>query len=59
MSLWFGYCSIVVRLLLNCDLVNVQILEEIPMSREVVVVEGARTAVGTFGGSLKDFAPRS
>ena len=27
------------------------------MSREVVVVEGARTAVGTFGGSLKDFAP--
>ncbi|MGA1396006.1 MAG: beta-ketoacyl synthase N-terminal-like domain-containing protein, partial [Burkholderiaceae bacterium] len=27
------------------------------MSREVVVIEGARTAVGTFGGSLKDFAP--
>jgi len=27
------------------------------MSREVVVIDGARTAVGTFGGSLKDFAP--
>ncbi|HQR04058.1 MAG: acetyl-CoA C-acyltransferase family protein [Proteobacteria bacterium] len=25
--------------------------------REVVVVGGARTAIGTFGGSLKDFAP--
>jgi acetyl-CoA C-acetyltransferase len=27
------------------------------MSREVVVVSGARTAIGTFGGSLKDIAP--
>ncbi len=27
------------------------------MSREVVVVSGVRTAVGTFGGSLKDMAP--
>ncbi|NCV26456.1 MAG: acetyl-CoA C-acyltransferase, partial [Betaproteobacteria bacterium] len=27
------------------------------MTREVVVIDGARTAVGTFGGSLKDFAP--
>ena len=25
--------------------------------REVVVVSGVRTAVGDFGGSLKDFAP--
>jgi len=25
--------------------------------KEVVVVSGARTAVGTFGGSLKDFSP--
>ncbi|MBB5497548.1 beta-ketothiolase BktB [Paraburkholderia sp. MM5384-R2] len=27
------------------------------MSREVVVVSGVRTAVGEFGGSLKDFPP--
>ena len=26
------------------------------MSREVVVVSGVRTAIGTFGGSLKDIA---
>lgn len=27
------------------------------MSREVVVVSGVRTAIGTFGGALKDVAP--
>ena len=27
------------------------------MSREVVVVSGVRTAIGTFGGSLKDIPP--
>ena len=27
------------------------------MTREVVVVSGARTAIGTFGGSLKDTPP--
>ena len=27
------------------------------MNREVVVVNGVRTAIGTFGGSLKDVAP--
>ena len=27
------------------------------MSREVVVVNGARTAIGTFGGALKDIPP--
>ena len=27
------------------------------MAREVVVVSGVRTAIGTFGGSLKDIAP--
>ena len=27
------------------------------MSREVVVVSAVRTAIGTFGGSLKDIAP--
>jgi acetyl-CoA C-acetyltransferase len=27
------------------------------MEREVVVVSGVRTAIGDFGGSLKDFAP--
>ncbi|TKC80233.1 acetyl-CoA C-acyltransferase [Trinickia terrae] len=27
------------------------------MSREVVIVGGVRTAIGKFGGSLKDFAP--
>lgn len=27
------------------------------MEREVVVVSGVRTAIGTFGGSLKDIAP--
>ena len=27
------------------------------MSREVVVVSGVRTAIGTFGGSLKDLPP--
>ncbi len=27
------------------------------MSREVVVVSGVRTAIGTFGGSLKDLSP--
>ena len=29
----------------------------IPMSREVVVVSAVRTAIGTFGGSLKDVPP--
>jgi acetyl-CoA C-acetyltransferase len=32
-------------------------LKETEMSREVVVVSGVRTAIGTFGGSLKDIAP--
>jgi len=27
------------------------------MNREVVIVSGARTAIGDFGGSLKDFSP--
>ena len=27
------------------------------MTREVVVVSGVRTAIGTFGGSLKDTPP--
>ena len=27
------------------------------MQREVVIVSGVRTAIGDFGGSLKDFAP--
>ena len=27
------------------------------MNREVVVVSGVRTAIGTFGGSLKDQTP--
>ncbi|MDR2155407.1 MAG: acetyl-CoA C-acyltransferase, partial [Burkholderiaceae bacterium] len=27
------------------------------MAREVVVVSGVRTAIGTFGGSLKDTPP--
>ena len=27
------------------------------MSREVAVVSGVHTAIGTFGGSLKDIAP--
>ncbi|WP_075790835.1 acetyl-CoA C-acyltransferase family protein [Massilia putida] len=27
------------------------------MQREVVIVSGVRTAIGSFGGSLKDFAP--
>ena len=27
------------------------------MTREVVVVSGVRTAIGTFGGSLKDVPP--
>jgi acetyl-CoA C-acetyltransferase len=27
------------------------------MSRDVVIVSGVRTAIGDFGGSLKDFAP--
>ena len=27
------------------------------MTREVVVVSGVRTAIGTFGGSLKDIPP--
>ena len=27
------------------------------MSREVVVASGVRTAIGDFGGSLKDFPP--
>ncbi|HWN30145.1 MAG TPA: acetyl-CoA C-acyltransferase, partial [Burkholderiales bacterium] len=26
-------------------------------SREVVVLSGVRTAIGDYGGSLKDFAP--
>jgi len=30
---------------------------ETAMAREVVVVSGVRTAIGTFGGSLKDVAP--
>jgi len=29
----------------------------ISMTREVVIVSGARTAIGTYGGSLKDIAP--
>jgi acetyl-CoA C-acetyltransferase len=31
--------------------------EEKAMQRDVVVVSGVRTAIGDFGGSLKDFAP--
>ncbi|WP_425466897.1 beta-ketothiolase BktB [Paraburkholderia dinghuensis] len=31
--------------------------EEQAMQRDVVVVSGVRTAIGDFGGSLKDFAP--
>jgi len=31
--------------------------QETTMAREVVVVSGVRTAIGTFGGSLKDVAP--
>jgi len=31
--------------------------QETAMAREVVVVSGVRTAIGTFGGSLKDVAP--
>jgi len=31
--------------------------EETSMSREVVVVSAVRTAIGTYGGSLKDVAP--
>ncbi|MFA5915746.1 MAG: acetyl-CoA C-acyltransferase, partial [Burkholderiales bacterium] len=27
------------------------------MSREVVVVSGVRTAIGDYGGALKDLAP--
>lgn len=27
------------------------------MTREVVIVSGVRTAIGTFGGSLKDSPP--
>jgi acetyl-CoA C-acetyltransferase len=27
------------------------------MQREVIVASGVRTAIGDFGGSLKDFAP--
>ena len=27
------------------------------MAREVVIVSGARSAIGTYGGSLKDIAP--
>ena len=27
------------------------------MQREIVIVSGVRTAIGSFGGSLKDFAP--
>jgi len=27
------------------------------MTREVVIVSGARSAIGTYGGSLKDMAP--
>jgi acetyl-CoA C-acetyltransferase len=30
---------------------------EKPMKREVVIVSAVRTAIGTFGGSLKDIAP--
>ena len=29
------------------------------MTREVVVVSAVRTAIGTFGGSLKDVPPPS
>jgi acetyl-CoA C-acetyltransferase len=32
-------------------------LEENEMQKEVVVVSGVRTAIGKFGGSLKDLAP--
>lgn len=32
-------------------------LEQLTMSREVVVVSAVRTAIGTFGGSLKDVPP--
>src|SRR5690606_8176651 len=32
-------------------------VQEQAMSREVVIVSGVRTAVGTFGGSLKDHTP--
>ena len=28
-------------------------------AREVVIVNGARTAIGDYGGSLKDIPPRS
>ena len=30
---------------------------ETPMTREVVIASGVRTAIGTFGGSLKDIPP--
>ena len=30
---------------------------EVKLNREVVVVSGVRTAIGEFGGSLKDFTP--
>src|ERR1700753_3592916 len=31
--------------------------ESVPMQREVFVVSGVRTAIGDFGGSLKDIPP--
>lgn len=34
-----------------------QSVRSTPTSREVVVVSGVRTAIGTFGGSLKDSSP--
>jgi acetyl-CoA C-acetyltransferase len=37
--------------------VSTYLFKGIVMSREVVVVSAVRTAIGTFGGSLKDIAP--
>jgi acetyl-CoA C-acetyltransferase len=34
-----------------------QFLKEGAMTREVVILSGARTAIGGYGGSLKDFPP--
>ena len=41
----------------NLDGYRFPFSENPPMSREVVVVSGVRTAIGTFGGSLKDIPP--
>jgi acetyl-CoA C-acetyltransferase len=43
-------------LLLNSFLTS-QLTQEIFMNREVVVVSAVRTAIGTYGGSLKDIPP--